>query len=186
MNVKPLLLLLLLCFIPLAYGGSVVGIDLNVFVESGGSLGFQNQVAKYVLLTVDSGELNSSTNSLAIQNDHGRFTFYSNETLTLTVSYSVSKVQVSGDTGQSSRVIENNTQLTIACTNTVTIEWWIEIEPWLPIMFIFGMIGLCATFAGPMIGIKKFKEHDYYGGARMAILITSLGIGLVLAWLWSI
>jgi hypothetical protein len=187
MNAKPFfLLLLLLCFIPLAYGGSVSGTDFIVFIECGGSLGFQNQPSHFVLLSVNSGELNSSDTYLSMSNDHGRFTFYSNNSATLIISYSVSRIQVSGDMAQDARLLANNTQISIAPTNTVTLEWWITVEPWLPIMFIFGMIGLVAMFAGPMIGIKKWKEHDYYNGARMAIMLFAIGFGLTISWLWSI
>jgi hypothetical protein len=47
------------------------------------------------------------------------------------------------------------------------------------------MVGLSASFAGPMYAIYKVKHGEYYEGMRLGVIITALGFALVIAWLWA-
>jgi len=178
---KPLLFLTVLLFLSISpFVKATTYGEFNLFIGNGGSIGFQNQIDKEIVLTVSSGALNCSNASLTMDKNHGRIIFMNNESVTFTTEFNVSRLQING-------VLEDSGASTSQILNDVTvIEWWITIEPWLPFMFIFGMIGLVSMFTGPMYGIYKWKHGEYYEGARMSILLTAIGIGLTLAWLWTI
>lgn len=54
-----------------------------------------------------------------------------------------------------------------------------------PIIFIFGMVGLACMFVGPIYGINKIKQHEYRQGLVWAVIITALGFSLFIAWLFG-
>ena len=147
------------------------------------SLAFQHE-NRFVTLTVATGTLNSSQCTLQFGSEGGTYTFKANETATLQIDYNVSNVQVSGDQNNTNRVIQSGDTFTVNSGNNVHIEWWILTEPWLPLMFIIGMIGLGASFGGPLYAINKIKHHEYHEGMRMGLILTVTGIAFVLAWLW--
>ena len=55
---------------------------------------------------------------------------------------------------------------------------------WLPIMFIFGMVGLSCTVGGPVYAYIKIKEGHYYEAFRTGMILFVVGIALTMAWLW--
>ena len=149
-----------------------------------GSLGFQNDVNSIITLQITNGTLNSTTNAFNL-GDSGYFSFSAlNDTEITIVFVGINNVQVSGDQNNTNRVIQSGDTITVNSGNNVHIEWWILTEPWLPLMFIIGMIGLAASFAGPLYAINKIKHHEYHEGMRMGLILTVTGIAFVLAWLW--
>jgi hypothetical protein len=73
-----------------------------------------------------------------------------------------------------------NTALSIYYTANIPAE----LLP-VPIIFIFGMVGLACMFVGPIYGINKIKQHEYRQGLVWAVIITALGFSLFIAWLFG-
>ena len=141
-------------------------------------MGFQNDAN--ITLTVTSGSLNSSNALLSMGDDKGLLTFTNNNTATFTVAY-YDPVIVSID---NVRLTASGEARTITASN-VRVEWWVLVEPWLPFMFILGMIGVCSMFAGPLYTIHLMKKGDYRQAFTQGTIFLALGFGLVLAWLWG-
>lgn len=72
----------------------------------------------------------------------------------------------------------------IASNETVRLTITFEIEPLFPLMFILGMIGLALMFAGPLYAVHQLKQKKYREAFISGIVVTSIGVALVLAWLW--
>lgn len=153
--------------------------------ETGGSLGFQNDIGKTVVLQIISGILNSTTNAFSLDAGGGYFRFTAlNDTEITIVFVGVDYVQVSGDQNNGNRHIQSGETITINSGNNVVISWTMLIKPWLPLLFIIGIIGLFASFGGPLYAINKIKHHEYYEGIRTGLVLTVTGIAFVIAWLW--
>jgi len=163
--------------------GGVSGATFTSYFPSDSTLAFQHE-NRFVTLNVLSGTLNSSVCTLAFGSQGGTYTFEANETVTLQIDFNVSKVQVAGDQNINNRQIQSGDTITINSGNNVLISWYILIEPWLPIKFIIGMVGLACMFGGPLYGIALLKKDKYYSGMRVLVLFTITGFTLVLAWLW--
>lgn len=157
--------------------------NFNVYFSNGASLGFQHG-NRYVLLEVTSGNLNSSENSLTLDSDGGLFRFEANETTTLQITFNVTTVKVFGDQNNENRVIPSGTSISINATDKVTIYWHITYGFWLPMMFVFGMVGMLSTFGGVLYIANEVKKKNYYDAFRNGVIILSIGIALVIAWLW--
>lgn len=54
-----------------------------------------------------------------------------------------------------------------------------------PIIFIFGMVGLGCMFVGPVYAINKLKQKEYRHGLVWGVIITALGFSLFIAWLFG-
>lgn len=185
MNVKKFLLVstVLLC---LSFGINIgQATEKAVYFPSDSSLGFIHEPGYYVKLSVTSGNLNTSEPIIILQTYYGQFQFTSNETLNLTVTFlGVSNVNAGGDNGTENRAIQNGTVLYIFPSNNVIIDWFIDQPPWLPLMFMAGMIGLTCMFAGPITAIYKIKHGEYHDGFRTGLIFTVLGVSLFLGWLF--
>jgi len=59
-----------------------------------------------------------------------------------------------------------------------------EMQPYLPVMFILGIIGLCSMVGGGFFAAHKIKRGEYYEGGRMGLIYVSVGLGLFLAWVF--
>jgi len=156
-----------------------------VFIDDGGSLGFQNDITKYIVIDVESGELNGSNVQVGIYDGGGSFRFIAqNNTVLSITSHNINNVKASGDGGSPLRVLENGTSITVNTNDAVSIIWNITMEPLLPIMFILGMFGLGSMFMGPMYAVYKVNKKDYEAnGFITSLVVTVLGIALFLAWL---
>lgn len=161
-----------------------IGNNFHLLIYENYSIGFQNG-KKYLELKAITGDLNSSTNSLIINGDGGRFVFVSNESLTLSFNFTVDLVNVGGDEGKDVRRIQNGTSITIQANDIVTIDWGLYVEPWLPLMFIFGMFGIVSTIGGAMYSVSLLKKKQYDKGLTMGVIWVSVGVSFVLAWLWG-
>jgi len=161
----------------------VTSTTFTSYFPSDSALAFQHE-NRFVTLNVVTGTLNSSVCTLAFGSEGGAYKFEANDTLTLQIDFNVSRVQVSGDQNNNNRVIQSGDTITINLGNNVVISWYIPIEPWLPIKFIIGMVGLACMFGGPLYGIALLKKNKYYSGMRVLVLFTITGFTLVLAWLW--
>lgn len=117
----------------------------------------------------------------------GSFVFTANETASFQLSFTVDRVEVSGDQGNSNRIITNNTEITVNQSDKVVIVWRIMIQPLLPYMFILGMIGLLSMFGGLMYPIALYrKEHDIVEAIKKFCIFFFLGLGLFMAWLFAV
>jgi len=188
-NLKKKLLLLALCFflfVAVANAG-VRASNFAVYVPNAGSIGFQNTPDIYVLLTVTSGFINSTVNQLRLSRGQGYFQWTALNDSTVQVTFDVDNGQVSasGDSGTADRKILSGTTLTVLIGNVVRVEWNYHPDIWLPIMFIFGMIGILSTFGGSLYTVNAFKNKHYHKGFYYGVLFIPLGLGLVLAWLWG-
>lgn len=149
------------------------------------SLQFQNAIDKTVKLEVTSGALNSSNCVLRMSSNTGSFRFTALNNSSVKITFTVSGVQVSGDQNKETRNIQSGDTVSIATNNKVVITWHMKIEPWLPLMFIFGIIGLLCLVGGPMYAVYQIKHGKYREGFINGVIFTTLGFGLVLGWLWS-
>ena len=190
--VKKLLILLLagdilfLCLnLSYAYTPYVSGSNFDILINENSALGFQNDPDESVTLTPTTGDLNTSINSLLVYGGGGEFRFLSNERFTLTITYTVTNLRIAGDKGNGRRPISSGDSVDIDSADTVIITWIRTIEPWLPIMFIFGIFGMISTIGGAMYAVNKIKKKEYEKGIVNGIIFISVGFCLVLAWLWG-
>lgn len=186
---KPILILgLCLClFLTVAVNAyNVRASDVAVYVPATGALGFQNEPNIYVLLSVLTGSINSTTNLLRLSRGSGVFQWLALNDSTVQVTYTVEgSVSALGDSGNDFRRIASGTTLTVNTGETIRIEWRYNIHIWLPIMFIFGMMGLVGTFGSSLYCVNMMKKGKFYEGLRTTLIFGSLSIALVLAWLWG-
>jgi len=176
----PLFLLLPVFLIGLVYASPTIVSAQNIIYEMNNtaSLGFQSVPETYVLLTVSSGFLNSSSNTLTITRDSGIFRFTAINNTSLDITYTVDDVRWDADP------ISNGETVTILAGETHILHWAIFLEPFFPVMFILGMIGLCSMVGGGLYGAHKIKKGEYYEGGRMGLIYVSVGLGLFLAWVF--
>ena len=163
----------------------VYGDGFHVLFESGSSLAFQHDLNQIVTLEIETGVLNSSQNTVRLDSNGGYFGFTALNATQITIDFvGIDTVQVAGDQNNENHIIASGTTITIDAGNNVVISWNFIIKPWLPFLFIIGMIGLGASFAGPLYTVNKIKEKEYYEGFRTGLILTVIGIAFVLAWLW--
>jgi len=162
-----------------AFTSQAVGHNCLITIPATGSLQFQNDVNKTVTLTVSSGLLNSTTNTVKIYDGGGIFHFVSLNNSEVEITYTVDNVKVNGEP------IASGSSVSFASGSTNVIEWGLTLTPMLPFMFIFGMIGLGSMIGGPLYAIHLFKRHEYYNGFVYGLIITVLGFALFIAWLWA-
>jgi len=157
--------------------------NIQILLTTGSSLSFQNDLNSNLTLQVTKGVLNSSENKLRFDSGGGEFQFTAlNDAQIKIISDCV--VKVKGDQGNEFRPIDSGSILYIDAGDSVLIQWDRQIEPLLPMMFIFGMVGLGAMIGGPLYAINKFKKREYLEGFRTGIVVTVIGVALFIAWLW--
>ena len=162
-----------------AFTSQAVGYNCLITIPATGSLQFQNDINKTVTLTVSSGLLNSTTNTVKIYDGGGFFRFISLNDSEVEITYTVDNVKVNGEH------ITSGSSVSFASGTTNVIEWDLTLTPMLPFMFIFGMIGLGSMIGGPLYAIHLFKQREYYNGFVYGLVITVLGFALFIAWLWA-
>jgi len=148
-----------------------------LYADIGGSIGFQSQPDRMISFLVLSGTLNCSNATIVMDANHGKLTFINNESLSFLTTSNMSRAQVNS-LGLSSGDTTN-----VSPSTVTVVEWWITADPWLPYMFILGMVGLVSMFGGPICAIHLFKERDYRRAITIGCTITALGVGLFIAWL---
>ena len=182
MNVKSLLILTILFSFLLVVGisrANVAAPTFQIYIGNTGSLGFQNQMEYNVTLTVSSGALNCSNASLSMDLNHGRLVFMNNESAAFTTIFSVSRLTINGglvESGVSTSQVQNDVTI---------IEWWIMIEPWVPYLFILGMIGLGSMFGGSLYTVHLFKKREYQWALVQGVTFIAVGFGLFIAWVFA-
>jgi len=179
-----LILSLSILLFKIAYAQNALGQNCQVVFPSTSSLGFQNDIDKTVTLEITNGILNSTTNNLKIYDGGGHFRFTALNNTQIKIDYTVTAVKVSGDQNHENRVVTSGSTITVNAGDNVLISWDITLEPWLPVMFIIGMVGLASTIGGPVYVYHKIKEGKYYEGFRNGLVVTVIGVAFVLAWLW--
>lgn len=150
-----------------------------LYVNNTGSIGFLSQTEKYVKLEVTSGAFNCSNASLTMDLNHGRLRFLNNESVSFTTTFNVSKVNYNGALVTSG---DSNSQ---TANKYIVIEWWITIEPWVPYLFILGMIGLGSMFGGSLYSVHLFKQKEYKNALVQGVTFIALGFGLFMGWVFA-
>jgi len=185
LNVKPLLILIFLFSFLLGVGisGANVGpsSDFVVLIENGGSLGFQNRVDRTVFLNVTSGSLNSSYAQVSMYSGGGYFVFRGNNS----VSLSVNPENVAVITEINDTVVEWGSGISLTSSDTFLLRWSVTIEPWIPYLFILGMIGLGSMFCGTLYTVHLFKKGEYKWALVQGVTFISVGFGLFIAWVFA-
>lgn len=185
MNVKPLLFLCLLILFSIGVAQANVSANsFTLYIGANGSIGFNSDKTHFVLVNATSGSFNSSDASLTMDSRIGTFRFRQNETLTFQVTFNTTKCVVQGDQGNEGRTITTGDSFTANPLNVVYVSWVIDVEPYLPLRFILGMVGLCLMFASPIYSIIQFKKREYYNAIRNSAILLPIGICFVIAWLW--
>lgn len=162
----------------------VEGQDFKTYCPNGLGIGFQNDVNKTVTLLVTNGLLNGTNCAITMGKDSGIFSFVALDDADLKITFSVSDVQVSGDQNNTDRPITSGEVITVKNGDHVTISWLELIQPLVPMMFIFGMVGLVGIFAGPVYVVKKFQKKEYREGAVTGLIIMAISFSFLIAWLW--
>ena len=157
---------------------------LNVVINDEREIGFQNSLTHYVLLQVTNGTLNSSRSEIRIFGGGGHFIFNSSTINTFEVVTNVSNVKVSGDSGRDLRFVENGTAITANALDRVVVLWSISMEPFLPVMFLFGMVGMCSMFGGMLYPALLIKRKEYVQALKTFLIFFFLGLGLFMAWVF--
>ena len=158
--------------------------NAQLLFPSGSSLAFQSDINSNLILQVINGALNSSEFDVKINNGGGSFQFTSEKNTRIKIIYSDGEVKVSGDQGNPPRFIESGSEIKINAGDSVHITWDRGIEPLLPMMFVFGMVGLGAMIVGPLYAINKIKNREYLEALKTGTVVTVIGIALFIAWLW--
>lgn len=172
--------------IGLSYAGTST--DFILYADSVGiqvGYGFTG-ATEYVLLEATSNMMNSSLTTLQMSNaGNGYFKFLSNETFDLQLTFSNMKVSLSGDQGQANRQITNKTVYPVNAGNTIVVSWVIILQPWVPYLFILGMIGLGSMFGGSLYSIHLFKKREYQWALVQAVTFIAVGFGLFISWVFA-
>jgi len=179
-----ILLALTLILVFLKPSQSVAPQNIQVLFPSGSSLAFQNDINSNVTLLIITGILNSSENKLGLNSGGGFFRFTALNDTQIKITYSNCTVKVGGDQGNELRIINSGSTITVSTGDSVLIVWDKQIGPWLPMLFIFGMVGLGAMIGGPLYAINKIKKREYLEALRTGTIVTVIGIALFIAWLW--
>ena len=123
--------------------------------------------------------------SVAIYDGGGWFRFNSINDTTINIQYyGIAHVKASGDQGNAFRHIPSGNSIPVDATDDIFIQWDMVLAPSVPIMFIFGVIGLMGCFGGPLYMVHTVKKGNYYEGFRIGLIVTGIGIAFLLAWLW--
>lgn len=185
MNVKPLLILCLLTVFTVGISKANVGSQtFTVLIENGGSIGFNNDTDLFVKVNATTGDINSSVASCFMDWGGGWFRFRQNETLVFTVDFNTTTCLVLGDQGHEGRTITSGNSFNADPNDTIIISWTIAIEPYLPLRFILGMVGLGLLFGSPIYSIIQLKKREWYDAVRTTAIFWPIGICLIIAWLW--
>jgi len=155
------------------------GSNFDLYFPSGSAFQFQHlaqpfQPSMTAKVTVTSGVLNGTNGSLSMTVDGGSLSFLSRNTATLTTTNAT--ITVNG--------VSKGTSASIISSDNVQISWSAPaFEPFLPLMFIFGMVGLFGMFVGPAYTIHKVKHREYYDGFVTGFILTVTGLVLFIAWI---
>lgn len=155
----------------------------QVYLTTNNAIGFQNDVAQWVIVNVTTGYLNSSNTNIGITQTGGYFIFQPDTTVTMQVTYSNNTVSyVKIDEG----VVINGTIASFN-TNRHEIEWGVNIEyytePLLPFGFIMGMIGLVSMIGGSCFTVAKLKQKDLDAAICVGFVVALVGYALFIGWL---
>lgn len=159
----------------------VTGSNFNLYFTSGNSLQFQHlktewgAVAFIAKVTVNSGTLNGTNGNIEMYPTEGKLSFTSQNTATLTPSDNL-VIIVNGEQFQETTTIKTG--------DSVIFRWsGPAFEPSLPVLFIFGMVGLFSMFLGPIYTVHKIKQKEYREAAITGFLVTLIGLVLFISWL---
>ncbi len=157
----------------------------TVYFAQTSNLGFQSTDANWVIINIASGNLNSSDGRINVYTGGGYFKFTSNETFTFSPSYQGDViVKVAGDNNNPMRTVANQSSIPVTAADYVEIVWSVSIEPYLPIIFLFGMVGLGSMFTGVLWPIALAKEKKYYEAGIKFVTFFFIGLGLFMAWVF--
>lgn len=164
----------------------------RIFVNTTGSIGFQTTPEHYVILTVSSGALDSSSNSLSMEykKKRGTLVVNSSSAFTLTFDYTNESLylvtQVNG--GDWIPQLPDST-LAVSALDKLAVHWYQRIlNPFDQYANLFiGLSGLGLMVLSSFFVAKKAREFEgpetlpTLGICFVGVLI---GAGLILVWLW--
>ena len=180
-----ILLVLFLFQITLKHAQSATIQNANILLPSDSSLAFQNDIENYLTLSIVDGILNLTDFNFHLDSGGGYFKFTTPDPLSIKITYSNLTVKVAKG-NEPFQIVESGSIISV--TDQTEIIWdvphEIPVEPLLPMMFIFGMVGLGAMIVGPLYAINKIKKREYLEGFRTGIVVTVIGLALFIAWLW--
>jgi len=155
----------------------------NIQFLTGTSLQIQPKVNPnlFLTLTVQSGTLNG-TGTLSMNNEGAgtlTITHASNVVVAVTASEGID-YQVNGE------MRRNN--FTASPSDVTVIRWnlsgyQIPLDTY--VMVGMGLFGFFSLVFAPVYMVAKFKKGDWSSGFCWGLLLFLVGIGLVIAWLWS-
>lgn len=184
MNGKPLLLFLLVSLLLVVIAKApITSTPFTVFVESGGGLGFQNEIGRYVEIEVTSGAINSSNSRLTMNVGGGNFRFNSSQNNTFRVTFNVTNCRVAGDSGSELRPVSSGNTIIAGQNELISVIWDFEMSPLLPLVFILGMVGLTGMIVSPVYAIHLLKKRKFEDAFIMGTILFSVCVGLFVAWL---
>jgi len=167
------------------------GGEIRYLFESGGSLGFQLDLNKTLVLEITSGVLNSTVHSLKLSTPNGYFYFTAINDTQITITHqNIDQVFVSGDQNKENRIIASGTSITVGAANRIRISW--HFLPWSVVddyfMLGVGLVGIVMLVAGPTWFARTFVSHgldtDTIEHLGYAMLMIIMGFGFVVVWLW--
>lgn len=150
-------------------------------------IGFMCGVNETLLLTITDGEITSQNITANIQQTRGHFIFLATSNATLQANINDLRVSASGDQGNKERNLFDGDTLIIQEGNNVKFYWNTgATEMLLPIMFIFGMVGLMSMFGGILYPIHIIKsEHDYRRAFITFTIFFFVGFALFISWVFG-
>jgi len=174
-----LLLLFLMCKV---YAQIQTADTFNIQFLTGTGLQIQPQVNPnfFLILIVQSGALNGTGTLSMTEEGAGTLTITHSSSVTVAVNTSGIDYTINGAKGVNSFA---------ASPSDVTVIQWglggyqIPLDTY--IMVVMGLFGFFSLVFAPVYMVAKFKKGDWSSGFCWGFLLFLVGIGLVIAWLWS-
>jgi len=123
---------------------------------------------------------NGSNCNLWADDNSGAYVFTPENQTDLEISFvNAAYVRLNG-----SLLVNGETQ-TLTGGDVYRLTWNMVLTPFLPIMFIFGMIGIVSVFFGGLTFVAEMQKKHYYKAFIVSTIAIAIGISFVLAWLWT-
>lgn len=187
---KAAIILLLLSGIPFcsrALAGITRSQAFVLNIGSGAGLGIQTDYEQYVRMNVAAGTWRTAANTVYSYDGSGFLSFTNNVSVTLEITYSLERVTVAGDKGNAQRVIDSGQYIEIDAADLVVIRWTTILEPFFPLLFIFGVCGLVCVPAGFMMLFRHGTRLSQINleDIRAGIIFIVLGVCFILMWVYA-
>jgi len=155
----------------------------NIQFLTGTGLQIQQQVNPnlFLTLTVQSGTLNGTGTLSMTEEGAGTLTITHSSNVTVAVNASEGiEYSVNG--------VRSVNSFAASPSDVTVIQWGLggyQIPLDTYIIVGMGLFGFFSLVFGPVYMVAKFKKGDWGSGFCWGFLLFLVGIGLVIAWLWS-